>query len=264
MFTFINDSFIKEEDAVLHFKDLSIMRGYGVFDFFKVVDKLPFYLDNHLDRFYFSAKEMHLPVLQNRGELIAIITALIKKNDAYNCGIRITLTGGYSDDGIQIVKPNLIISQHSYQPPTKEQFEKGIHLLTYPYQRQISQAKTIDYTMAIWLQPLLQKHGADDILYHQNGMIRECPRSNFFMITEKDKIITPFHHILKGITRKRVLEIGAKNFEVEEKEITLNDIKTAKECFITSTTKGILPIRQIDQTTFGNYRPVTAKLASLI
>src|SRR5215218_5208589 len=109
---FLNEDFVLEENARLQFRDLAIQRGYGVFDFFKLIENTPLFLDEHLHRFFYSAAEMHLPVHKTAKELKAIINELIEKNSLPHSGFRITLTGGYSQDGYQLAKPNLIISQH--------------------------------------------------------------------------------------------------------------------------------------------------------
>ena len=262
---FLNNEFIREDEARLHFSDLAIQRGYGVFDFFKVVNYIPVFLSDHLERFYFSAHHMRLPVPFTSNELKDIIYRLIQKNDIADCGIRITLTGGYSPDGFQSAAPNFILSKHTFQPPGKEQIEKGIKLIIYPHQRQLPHVKTIDYLMAIWLQPIIEAKGADDVLYHQNGIITECPRSNFFLVTKDEKIVTPSENILKGITRKKILETAGNHFKIEERSLTKDEIKTAKEAFITSTTKMILPVSQIDNHIFERQaRSITTQLINIL
>src|ERR1051325_9937295 len=99
MMVFLNDQFVPEEKAVLHCSDLSIQRGYGVFDFFKVADAVPVFLEEHLNRFFFSAEQMRLNVTYSPDELKKIIFELLKKNNGADTGIRITLTGGFSPDG---------------------------------------------------------------------------------------------------------------------------------------------------------------------
>jgi D-alanine transaminase/branched-chain amino acid aminotransferase len=104
--------------------------------------------------------------------------------------------------------------------------------------------------MAVWLQPKRVEAGADDILYYQDGLISECPRSNFFLVTADNRILTPAAHVLKGITRKKLIELAEKEFVVEERDISLDDMHSAKEAFITSTTRQVLPVRQIDSITY--------------
>lgn len=258
--TFLNDQFIAEEKAALHVQDLSIQRGYGVFDFFKVQQSVPAFLEEHLSRFYFSAERMRLNCGYTYDELKSIIFELLEKNEVVNTGVRITLTGGYSDDGFQLSKPNLIISVRSYSSPTNEQFEKGIKLITYQHQRQLPEVKSIDYLMAIWLQPVIKQNGADDVLYYQEGIIGECPRSNFFIVTKDDTIVTASKNILKGVMRNKLIEIAKTGFDVEERDVTIKEIKSAKEAFITSTTKTILPVREIDGHVFSADNKVSIQL----
>lgn len=260
MVSFLNDEFVPEEKAVLHCSDLSIQRGYGIFDFFKVVNGVPAFLEEHLSRFYSSAEEMRLNVRYPKEELKKIVFELLEKNNAEHTGVRITLTGGYSTDAYQISKPNLIISIRPFQSPTQDQFVKGIKLITYQHQRQLPHVKTIDYLMAIWLQPHIQKNKADDVLYHQNGTVTECPRSNFFIVTNENKIVTPSKNILKGVMRIKLIEVVKRNFEIEERDLSIVEIKTAKEAFITSTTKIVLPVRQIDEHIFSHQSSITSQI----
>ncbi len=127
--------------------------------------------------------------------------------------------------------------------------------MTYDYQRQFSSAKTLDYLKAIWLQPVLKERGADDILYHDNGMLRECPRANFFLMNERDEILTSKSNILKGVTRKHILNFSSDNFKTDERELTMDDLRHAKEAFISSTTKNILPVTKIDDKILGDGTP---------
>jgi D-alanine transaminase/branched-chain amino acid aminotransferase len=247
---FLNDSLIEEEKARIHFKDLSFQRGYGIFDFFRLAGNSPLFLEDHLDRFYYSAREMRLPVQWDREALKKTITDLIQENNLPHTGIRISLTGGSSDDGFNIGEPNLLISQHSFTPPTDEQVQKGVRLFSYNYQRSLPHIKSIDYLMAVWLQPKRIEAGADDILYVKDGWVSECPRSNFFLITGDNRLVTPAENALAGITRKKVLQLAKAYFTVEERPVSVEEFTSAKEAFITSTTKQILPVAAIDGTVF--------------
>jgi branched-chain amino acid aminotransferase len=252
IYSFVNDKFLPADQASLLIGDLSIQRGYGIFDFFKTLNHTPIFLDDHLDRFYHSAAQLRLPVGHTREALKAILNELQQKNNLPDSGIRITLTGGYSSDGYSLSHPNLIITQQALQTPISPECQTPIRLVTWPHQRQLPETKTIDYLMAIWLQPYIREQGADDVLYHHNGVISECPRSNFFIVTADDILVTPGRNMLKGITRKYALELAVPQLKTDERDITLEELTTAKEAFITSTTKHILPVTHIDDIHIGN------------
>ena len=260
LFVLVNDELIPAASASLGVADLAIQRGYGIFDFFKTLDQRPIFLDDHLDRFFRSAEQLRLPIGKTREELRAMIHTLQQANNIPDSGIRLTLTGGYSPDGYVLTSssaggPNLVITQQPLQGAITAELQKSIRLVTFAHERQMPETKTIDYLMAIWLQPFIKETCADDVLYHTNGIITECPRSNFFLVTTDNTLVTPARHVLKGITRMKVLSIARQQFPVEQRDITLDELRTAKEAFITSTTKHLVPVVQIDTTLIGKGMP---------
>jgi branched-chain amino acid aminotransferase len=260
---FINDRLIPLSEASVPVTDLGLQRGYGIFDFLRVTDHVPLFWDDHLDRFFHSAEMMRLPVGKTKEALKTVIREMIRVNDLPHSGIKILLTGGASPDGYSLVQPNLVIIQQSITPPPETIFLPGYTLATYAHQRQLPEVKTTDYLIAIRLQPWLKEKGADDILYHQNGMVSECPRSNFFIVTQNNTLVTPAKNILRGITRKQLIGIADEiNIAVEERDISMNDIREAKEAFITSSTRRLLPVIQVDEIMFNAFSEdsVTAKL----
>ncbi len=254
MWAYINNNFIAADNASISINDLALQRGYGVFDFFKTINYSPIFLDDHLNRLYLSAQIMHLDIELTKSELKKLIFQLIEKNNISNSGIKILITGGNSYNGYSIEKTNLILTQQPLKI-ANELNEQGISLITYSYQRQFPIAKTIDYSMGIWLQPFIKAQNADEVLYRYCNIISETPRANFFMVLENNTIITPKKNILNGITRKQIIAIAKKKYTVVEADISLNDIVKAKECFITSTSKQVLPVVAIDGKIVGNGMP---------
>jgi len=264
-YVFINDRYIEAAQASLFITDLAIQRGYGIFDFCKTIGNKPVFLANHLERFFHSASKMHLDPGYNATELEDILITLIHKNDMGDSGIKITLTGGYSPDGYMIGKPNLVITQQPLELKLSMD-QKGISLVTYAHQRQLPEIKTLDYLMAIWLQPFIKEHHADDVLYHHNGLVNECPRANFFIVTKDEEIITAKNNILKGVIRKNVLKLEHPEFMISQRDFTLADLRNAKEAFITSTTKHIMPVVSIDGNPISGGMPgvITEQLSNLL
>lgn len=248
LFSIVNHGLVSAKKASLLTTDLAIQRGYGVFDFFKTLGGTPIFLTEHLDRFYHSAERLRLPIGKSREELRELIDMLGRKNGLPDSGVRLTLTGGYSPDGYLLpASPNLVISQQALAIVPAAELSSTIRLVSYPHRRQLPDIKTIDYLMAIWLQPYIKEHGADDVLYHQGGVITECPRSNFFAVAAEGVVVTPAQGVLPGIIRGKVLELARARFPVEERDVTLEELRTASEAFITSTTKHILPVTRVDE-----------------
>jgi D-alanine transaminase/branched-chain amino acid aminotransferase len=257
MAAFLNDRFVENNDAVLHVSDLSMQRSYGIFDFFRTINGMPLFMKDHFERFYTSAEAMHLPIGKNREELAAVIYALIKKSGLTEAGIRIMLTGGYSSDSYHPSAPNLLITCNPVKTATADDFEKGISIITHEYQRELPYVKSINYLMAVWLQPLLKEKKADDVLYYNKESITEFPRSNVFVVTANDKLLTPAHNILKGITRKHILVFAGDVLPVEERNISVDELMQAKEIFATATSRKILPVLKVNDKIVGNGKPGT-------
>lgn len=246
---FQDGQFIDLKDMHLPVADLGVQRGYGIFDFLRTNGKHAVFINDHLDRFFHSASAMHLTVDYNRNEIIEIVNQLIHQNELLYSGIKILLTGGDSSDGYTITKPRLSIFQQKLQPPPNQIPEKGIHLISKVYQRQLPEVKTTDYLMAIWLQPWLKDQKGDDLLYCNETSITECPRSNIFMVTHENVVVTPKENMLWGITRKKIIEIADSiGLKIEQRNIPLEELYKAKEVFISSSTKRILPVERIDQS----------------
>ncbi|MFT4016733.1 MAG: aminotransferase class IV [Agriterribacter sp.] len=252
---YINDHFLEEDKAAVNVNDLAVQRGYGVFDFFRTRDNKPLFLDDYLDRFFNSAKTLFISLPVNREQLKNVIYALIGKNNIPESGIRITATGGYSPDGYTPAQGNLIIQQQPLIPVSEEKKEHGIKIITHEYMRDLPAVKSINYVMGVWLQKQVKEKQADDVLYVKNNLITEFPRSNIFMVNSGGKLLTPANNVLAGITRKKVLALAPEILSAATADISLHELKNAAEVFMTSTTKRILPVVEMDGIKIGDGRP---------
>jgi branched-subunit amino acid aminotransferase/4-amino-4-deoxychorismate lyase len=255
MYAFFNSEFLPIEKTFIHVSDLATQRGYGIFDYFKVVNGRVLFIEDYFDRFYKSAEIMRLPLSLSREELKNIIFELLEKNGMSNSGMKMILTGGYSPDGYEISSPNLIITQHPLTMPGDSILEKGIKIITHEYVRDIPHVKTINYIMGIYLQKQVKEQQAADVLYYMNSQVSEFPRCNLFIVRHDNVVITPADRVLHGITRKNILSLSGKKYSILEDKVTLEDVRQAKEVFLTSTTKRIIPIVQVDNTKINDGKP---------
>ena len=239
------------ENAGVPVGDLLVQRGYGIFDYLRVSNNKPLFIEAHLDRLFNSAEIMRLSIALSKEELKKIVADLIEKNNIPFSGIRLIIAGGDAPDGYTITKPHLIIIQQPLDAPPAQMATKGIQLVSHFYQRQLAEVKTTDYLMAIHLQAWMKSQGGDDILYYNNDSVSECPRSNIFMVSQDNTIVTPARNMLKGITRKNIIAIAeAHHLKLEQRDISLSEMKKAKEVFITSSTKRIIPVSRLDEQNF--------------
>ncbi|MBU3743025.1 MAG: amino acid aminotransferase [Sediminibacterium sp.] len=249
------------QEAGVSLQDLGFNRGYAIFDFLRVAQNTPLFLQEHLDRFFQSARDMRLTIPVSREELTKIVHEIINKNQLGNSGVRITLTGGISTDGIRPGTPELFIVNQQIQTPPDEMRTDGYQLMSYPYRRHFPQVKTTDYTMEIWLRPMVEDHLANDVLYHHHGIISECPRCNFFVVNASGNLVTPDTNVLKGVTRNIIIDIAKEiGILVEMRDLHLHEIPSVREAFVSSTTKRIIPVSRMDDV----FLPVNGPVTSLL
>lgn len=257
LYCIVNDQFVPLNKASLPVNDLSIQRGYGVFDYFRTERGKPLFWEEHLIRLERSCLEMRLPI--DRDAMRAMLQELVELNNIADSGIRITVTGGCSTDMFTITgTPNVVIVQQplTIAPP------KPLRLFTVEHQRQLPHVKSLDYMMPIYLHPRIAEHRADDLLYHSGGCLRECPRANVFIVTASGQLATASRGILPGVTRGHVLQLAEGVVEAAVRDVTLGELWQAREVFITSTTKKIVPVCEIDGVRVGNGQPgpITTRL----
>ena len=79
-------------------------------------------------------------------------------------------------------------------------------------------------------------------------------------------MLTPEKDILSGITRQKIIELCQKNdIDIVECDISKSDLYSAREVFITATTKRVLPVVKVDNETInsGQVGPVTKQIIDL-
>lgn len=231
--------------------DLGILRGYGMFDYFRTYNGIPFRWDDYWQRFENSAKLLKLPLPLNQEEATEILADLHSLSGEREVAFRFVLTGGYAPDSVSVVKPNFLIRTEPLPQDNPAGLLKGIKVLPYQYVRDLPEIKTTNYVHMVLMADEMKKQGASDLLFYKDGEISELTRSNFF-IFKGDTLITSDTNILRGITRKVVLELAKTHFKVEVRPLLFSELETADEAFTTSSTKWVMPIVQIGDNLIGD------------
>jgi branched-subunit amino acid aminotransferase/4-amino-4-deoxychorismate lyase len=250
-FCAINGKILSMKEASIGISDLGLQRGYGIFDYIRMYNGKLFHPEDYLRRFRHSAFELHLKLPFSDQQIIEMSYNLINKSNLHRPAIRLILTGGYSNTIPMFKFPNFIMIAEELPTYPSEVYTFGGKLITYLYQRELPHIKSLNYLNAIRLEPLRQNKTAFDILYHWKKKLTECPRNNFFIFCG-DTLVTPKKNILLGITRNLILQLAREHFSIEERTIHFNDLYSIDEAFITSTSKGVVPIVRIDNIEIGN------------
>ena len=231
--------------------DLGLLRGFGLFDYFLTYNGQPFQWDWYWERFRNSAEKMTLTLPLSQEETHAILMDLLTRSGQPDVAFRLVMTGGYSPDSISIIKPNLLILSEPIHAVPAEQYETGIRVVLDEYVRPMPEIKATDYRHVMMLAGKIREAGAQDVLYHTDGEISELSRSNLFLV-KGNRLVTPSRHILRGITRRTIMELARPDFIIDERPVLLSDLYDADEAFTTSSNKKVLPIVKIGDLTIGN------------
>ena len=253
---YVNGHYVAADQAALGLNDLGIVRGYGVFDLLRTYDGKLFKLHEHVLRLERSAALIGLELPWSPAEIEAIARATYMRNAIANATIRIIVTGGAADDFMTPQqRPTLIVMVNPIGIPAPEQQSHGVKVITTRIERMMPTVKSLNYITAIMAMQAARRVGAVEAIYRTaDDRITEGTRANFFIFRD-NRLITPQTDVLGGITRDVVLEIAGDDFEVVEAPLFYADLATCDEAFLTSSTKEILPVTQIDDLTIGQGKP---------
>lgn len=244
---YIDGEFVPAEKAVIPVDDLALLRGIGVFDLLRTYDGKPYFLDAHIDRLETSARRIDLPLPWSHDEIVGVVEQTLAKNDIPEANIRIVVTGGPSEDFMNPSgSPRLLVLVSPIPRLPDHWYTKGVKIISWEVERPIPGAKSIDYISASLALKKAGAVGAVEALYiDRNGLALECTTANIFAFVG-DKLVTPGRGILSGVTRKVVLELAETLFPIDIRDISRAELLAADEVFITGTSKGLVPVVQVD------------------
>ena len=259
----IDGALVPRSEATIDVYDLSLLRGYGIYEGLAAHDGEPFRFRDHWERFGRSAKALDLAIPYTGEEVLAAMRALVKENAPHGRAIiRMILTGGNADGGIVHVagREQLYLLSEPMRPYPIEWYERGAHAITHAHRRAFPEFKTIDYTVAVMLQSKMKQAGAAEAVYISDGNVLECTGSNIFCV-RNSALVTPKDEMLHGITRNVTLELAREaGLTIEERALPLEELLAANEVFITSSFKDIVPLRSIDDTLITAPGPISKDL----
>ncbi|MDN4165276.1 aminotransferase class IV [Cytophagales bacterium LB-30] len=252
---FFDGAFVLPQEAKVAVTDIGLIRGYAIFDFLRVQNHVPLFVEDYIARFMRSAELMRLPLAYSAEDLKGLIVELVARNGYSFAGIRLVLSGGISPDNFSVKSGgSLAIIEKVYSPVASEVYQMGAQIISRDYVRSFPEIKTTHYAFAINVLQGLANPAIEELLYTHEGFITECSRSNIFLI-KNGVLITPHASILWGVTRKYTLKVAQNILPVEERPVRYAELLQADEVFITSTTKKLLPVVKVDEHSIGNGRP---------
>ncbi|AAB99010.1 branched-chain amino acid aminotransferase (ilvE) [Methanocaldococcus jannaschii DSM 2661] len=267
---YLNGKFVDEKDAKVSVFDHGLLYGDGVFEGIRAYDGVVFMLKEHIDRLYDSAKSLCIDIPLTKEEMIDVVLETLRVNNLRDAYIRLVVTRGVGDLGLdprKCGKPTIFCIAIPMPPLLGED---GIRAITVSVRRLpvdvLNPAvKSLNYLNSVLAKIQANYAGVDEaFLLDDKGFVVEGTGDNIFIV-KNGVLKTPpvYQSILKGITRDVVIKLAKEEgIEVVEEPLTLHDLYTADELFITGTAAEIVPVFEIDGRVINNKQvgEITKKL----
>jgi len=266
LMTYVNGRYVPKDEASVSVYDHGFLYGDGVFEGIRVYHGRIFKLEAHVDRLFESAHTLQITVPISREEMTQAILETVRRSGLKDAYIRPVISRGRGDLGIDPRKcpcPTIIIIVDTIQLYPDEAYRKGLRLVTTSTrQRPVDvlnpRVKTCNYLNNIMARLEANLMGADEgLMLTTQGYVAECTADNIFTVKAGRALTPPVHlGILQGITRQATLDLcGILGIPAVEQVLTLHDMYTADECFLTGTGAELGPVVQVDGRTIGTGQP---------
>ena len=271
---YIDGKFYSKSQAKISVYDHGLLYGDGVFEGIRAYDNVVFKLREHVGRLYRSAHSIMLQIPITQEQMIKAVLDTLRKNKLKGSYIRLIVTRGVGDLGLDPRKcPKatiIIIAQPMISLHSKEQKEKGITaMVTWvkrdPVDATSHEVKSLNYLNSVLAKIESNAAGVDEaICLDKTGFVCEGVAENVFIVRNSE-VITPTTSTgaLPGITRSTVMGLAEQlGYTVVERNMTPNELFTADEVFLTGTAAEITPVREVNRRVIGDGKlgPVTKKL----
>jgi branched-chain amino acid aminotransferase len=263
---YLNGRFVEKEEATVSVYDHGFLYGDGVFEGIRAYKGRIFKLEAHVARLYRSAHTLGIAIPLGPEEMTQAIVETVRRSGFRDAYIRPVVSRGAGDLGIdprKCPRPNVIIIVDSIRLYPEEAYRKGLRLVTASTRQRAVDAlnprvKTCNYLNQILARMEATLAGADEgLMLTPQGYVAECTADNIFAVAA-GRVLTPPAHIgiLEGITRQTVLDLcGPLGIPAAEHMLTLHDMYTADECFLTGTGAELGPVVEIDGRRIGTGQP---------
>jgi len=258
---FLNGRFMPVEEAMVPVLDRGFIFGDGVYELVPVYSRVPFRLDQHLARLDRSLAEVRIRNPYSRERWREIITQLIAQQPFEDQGVYFQVTRGVAKRDHAFpkgVEPTVFIMSNPLVNPPAEQVARGARAVTaVDYRWLRCDIKSISLIGNCLLRQLSADTGAAETILLRDGKLTEASASNVFIV-EGGVIRTPAKSnlILPGITYDVVVELAqGAGLPLEFREVTEAQLRGADEVWVTSSSKEVLAIVELDGRPVGDGKP---------
>lgn len=263
---YVNGEFLPETEARVSVFDRGFLMADGVYEVTSVLGGKLIDFEGHCRRLARSLSELDMTNPHTDAEWLAIHRDLVARNGVTDGMVYLQVTRGNPGDRDFAYPPEgtpptvVLFTQSKPGLADSPAARTGWRVISIPDERWGRRdIKTVQLLYPSMGKMMAKKAGVDDAWFVEDGFVTEGTSNNAYIV-KGNRIITRAlsHDILHGITRAAVLRFAREaQFEVEERNFTVDEAKDADEAFITSASAFVMPVVEIDGAAIGTGKPGT-------
>jgi branched-chain amino acid aminotransferase len=245
-----NDDIRESSAQVLAPGQVGLASGWGVFSTLRVARGVPFAFERHWERMKRDAATLRVPFPADPDYIRSGLLRLIAANRLGDGTARIIVVRNRG--GMWEGSPDRDFDLIAFTAPLKD-WGAGVRLAVQEQARHAGSrfrgVKCLSWALNLVMLEEAQARGCDEVLLlNERGEVSECTSANVFIARDGEVVTPPLESgCLPGVTREILLEIApAEGSPIVEKTLKLEDLRTASEVFVTSTTRNLLPVVSIE------------------
>lgn len=262
MTVYLNGKYLPDDQALVPVLDRGFVFGDGVYEVIPVFWGRPFRVDQHLERLNNSLAAIRMTNPLTSVAWREVFDALVRfhpPSDNLSLYLQVTRGPAKRDHAIPTeTRPTVFAMCTPIAPLDPALLERGVSVITLDDIRwKFCRIKAITLLPNVLLRAEAGDAGATDALLIRDGAVTEGTASNVFIV-KQGKLLTPpkSDFLLPGITRDLILEIAQQHgIPAAEKRLAESDLNRAEEIWLTSSSKEVLPVTQLNGRPVGDGKP---------
>jgi len=261
---YVNGQYVPHGQASVHVEDRGYQFADGVYEVVTIVGSHMIDEEGHLDRLWRSLGELKIDAPMKRDPLKMVMREVIRQNGIENGIIYLQVTRGVAPRDHPFPKhtaPALVMTAKRLSlDAADKKAEKGINVITVPdirwARRDIKSVSLLPNVLA--KQEATENDAYEAFQVDDDGMVTEGSSTNAWIVTQEGKVVTrpTGNDILAGITRASLIrELEKNDVRFELRPFSADELHSAREVFLTSSTSYVLPVVKVDDHVIGNGQP---------
>jgi len=258
---FLNDRYLPLNEAKISPLDRGFLFGDGIYELIPCYQQKMIGLDPHIERLQKGLKATNITLNWSKQQWRELVSQLVERNNIPNVGIYIQISRGADTNRAHGYPKNITPTLFAMAQPIAD-FNPKTNNIALKIKSELDKRwRRCDIKSTSLLGNLMhfdsaQVDGFDEILVHsEQNIIREGSSSNIFVV-KGHRVLTPIanQYILPGITRRLLIERLKKLTEIqfEEPDILRSEAKQADEIWITSSSRQIQPVINLNGQAVGS------------